>query len=412
MKRNAWLTLASLLLVPLFNNLAANTGSPMSATASAVTTPTYQSSFDTAAAIPLRNHIYRGNDFCVALTGSAIGGPAGTAPYEVLFDTGSWTTSLPYGILDKSKITVLETNIKDGWGHLADKVKGQLILTSRDSKTKYAMDDYVFFALKKPDGSDAPDDRKSKWSSAILGAFPSAAPWGQKLPSLPYAIAQKYSPQNDVGLGIISEAGADIASDWDSGKAFLRIGNDPTLSARLNWRNDVPLFRGRSGFVPEAVPGFSVTFSFPKVNGQTVADIVVTNLIATIDTGAPELNLRLGSSDPHRQAAYQTFFNDNGPGWMKAKYKASSLCAASSVAVRIGFTGSSGRSSSYQFTTSAFGSSKIPTHVIVGDWSGSVPWAVGDDKPKNRINLGNTIYFFCPVYFWDITHKRVGIYFK
>lgn len=192
----------------------------------------------------------------------------------------------------------------------------------------------------------------------------------------------------------------------------MKIGNDPKISARLNWRNDVPLFRDRTGFVPEAVPGFTVTFSFPKVNARTVADIVVSNLIATIDTGAPELNLRLGSSDPHRQAAYQAFFTDKGPGWMNAKYKAASLCAASGVAVRIGFTGSSGRSSSYQFTTSAFGASKIPTHVIAGDWSGSVPWAVGEDKPKNRINLGNTIYFFCPVYFWDITHKRVGIYFK
>ena len=413
MKRNARLTLTPLLLASLFANLAANTGRPFTAQASAATAQaTQESSFDTAAAIPLRSHIYRGNDFCVSLTGSAIDGPAGTAPYEVLFDTGSWTTSLPYGILDKTKLTVLEKNIKDGWGHPADKVKGQLILTSRDGKTKYAIDDYVFFALKKPDGSDAPDDRKSKWSCAILGAFPSAAPWGQKLPSLPFAIAQKYSPKSDVGLGIISESGADIAAEWDSCKAYLKIGTDPQLSARLNWRNDIPLFRGRSGFVPEAVPGFTVTFSFPKVNGQTVADIVVSNLIATIDTGAPELNLRLGSGDPHRQAAYQTFFTDQGPGWMNAKYKASSRCATSGVAVRIGFTGSSGRSSSYQFTASAFGSSKVPTHVIAGDWSGSVPWAVGDDKPKDRISLGNTVYFYCPVYFWDISHKRVGIYFK
>jgi hypothetical protein len=407
------LLLVTLLLDPLFATLVATTGNSLTANASVATVQaTYQSSFDTAAAIPLRNHIYRGNDFCVSLTGSAIGGPAGTAPYEVLFDTGSWTTSLPYGILDKTKITVLEKNIKDGWGNLADKVKGQLILTSRDGKTKYAIDDYVFFALKKTDGSDAPDDRKSKWSRAILGAFPSATPWGPKLPSLPYAIAQKYSPPNEVGLGIISAGGSDIASDWDECKAYLKIGNDPKISARLNWRNDVPLFRGRSGFIPEAVPGFTVTFSFPKVNGQTVADIVVSNLIATIDTGAPELNMRVGSNNPHRQVAYQTFFTDKGPGWMKAKYKADSLCAASGVAVRIGFTGSSGHSSSYQFTTSAFGSAKLPTHVIVGDWSGMVPWPVGKSTPENRINLGNTIYFYCPVYFWDITHKRVGIYFK
>lgn len=409
-RRLLLVTLRLDLLIALW---VAYTGSPCAAHASEATAQaTYQSRFDTAAAIPLRNHIYRGNAFCVSLTGSAIGGPAGMAPYEVLFDTGSWTTSLPYGILDKTKITVLEKNIKDGWGHLADKVQGQLILASRDGKTKYAIDDYVFFALKKPDGSDAPDDRKSKWSSAILGAFPSALPWGERLPSLPFAIAQKYSPPNEVGLGIISEAGADIASDWGSGKAFLKIGNDPKISARLNWRNDIPLFHGRSGFVPEAVPGFTVRFSFPKVNGQTVADIVVTNLIATIDTGAPELNLRLGRSDPHRQAAYQPFFTDQGPGWMNAKYKASSLCAAGGVAVRIEFTGSSGRCSSYQFTTSADWSSPIPTHVIVGDWLGSVPWVVDDDKPKNRISLGNTIYFYCPVYFWDITHQRIGIYAK
>ncbi len=125
--------------------------------------------FDPAAMIPLRSHKYRGNNFCISLTGSAI---RGEEPFEVHFDTGSWPTCLPYGCLGKSKLTVLEKDVKDAWGKPADVVRGQLAMKSTDGKTLYAVDDFVFYARKKPNGEDADCDRISKWTAAIVGGMP------------------------------------------------------------------------------------------------------------------------------------------------------------------------------------------------------------------------------------------------
>ena len=356
------------------------------------------------AAILLRSQKYKGGGFCVQVAGSAIKESTRKSSYEVLFDTGSWTTSLPYDILDREKITVLEADVKDCWGSLSDKVKGQLALRSQDGKIQYAVDDYIFFALKKPG------------ARVIMGAFPSELPWSSKLPSLPYAIALKYSPEGNVGLGIISDfTGSDLAAGWSEGKSYLKIGNDADFSSHLNWRNDIPLFHGRSGFQPEAVPGFTVTLSFPSSNGKMVPDIVVPNLMATIDTGAPELNLRLGENNPHRQVAYAPFFTSESTGkydWRKKEYKVDSLLAANGAKIRVGFTGSAGRSDSYTFASSTDFQNCRNSVVIAGDWNGKVPWPVSGATPRNRISLGNSIYFFCPVYYWDITNRRVGILFR
>ena len=102
--------------------------------------------FDPASMIPLRNHAYRKNDFCVSLSGSAI---RGDEPYEIHFDTGSWTTCLPYGCIDKTKVKVLEKDVKDSWGVLSDKVQGQLILTSHDGKTQYIAERLHFLRAKE-----------------------------------------------------------------------------------------------------------------------------------------------------------------------------------------------------------------------------------------------------------------------
>ncbi len=32
--------------------------------------------------------------------------------------------------------------------------------------------------------------------------------------------------------------------------------------------------------------------------------------------------------------------------------------------------------------------------------------------PTNRMNLGNNIFFFCKVYYWDFTNQRVGFFFN
>jgi len=54
-----------------------------------------------------------------------------------------------------------------------------------------------------------------------------------------------------------------------------------------------------------------------------------------------------------------------------------------------------------------------PVSLYAGSWAGDVPWPANDpDKPRNRINLGNTVYFFCPAVVYDIKNKRVGMAFR
>jgi len=361
--------------------------------------------FDYAAMIPLRSHKYRGNNFCLSLTGGAI---RGDVPFEVHFDTGSWPTCLPYGCLDKSKLTVLEKDVRDCWGKHADVVRGPLAVKSTDGKTLYTVDDFVFYARKKPNGEDADCNRTSKWTAAIVGGLPGIGPV-RKWPSLPYAMALKYSKPGRVGLGIVSDVQSGPSRDWLSGRSYLQIGSDPRITRNLHWRTDVPIHPER--FSPGALPGFTITFRFPKTNDVAVPDIVVPNLSATIDTGAPELMLRLRSDDPHRSDLYKRFFSDEGPGWRRGQGKADSLCLRGGVTVQIAFTDSRGETTRCEFLSIGNFNSPNPTKVMVGDWLGIVPWRIRPpEKPPGRFNLGNTLYLFCPVYFWDITNRRVGLH--
>jgi len=48
---------------------------------------------------------------------------------------------------------------------------------------------------------------------------------------------------------------------------------------------------------------------------------------------------------------------------------------------------------------------------MVGDWLGIFPWRIRPpETPPGRINMGNSLFLFCPVYFLDITNKRVGFH--
>jgi hypothetical protein len=93
----------------------------------------------------------------ISLSGTAL---AGTK--EIVFDTGSWTLSVPASWVNQEQITVLQRNIKDPWGKPANLVKGQICLTSEDDNTVYSMDDYEFYEVTSAD------------ASTILGAF-----WGK-----------------------------------------------------------------------------------------------------------------------------------------------------------------------------------------------------------------------------------------
>jgi hypothetical protein len=354
---------------------------------------------DTSDAIPLRDAKHRKNMFTASLTGSAIRGPA---PYEVNFDTGSSQLCLPYGCLDKSKLTVLEESVRDCWGTRADKVKGQIGITSRDGRTTYVVDDYVFYAMENEDGSDLPADADAPMNSAIMGAYPCPE-------AFTYALARKYCKSGFV-YGIVCEnQTGELAANWDAFRAYLKIGIDSSVAGKLNWHNYTPWFPGQIELQVVNLPGWTVRLSFPKVNGKRIPDIVVPNQIATIDTGAPDLTLRLGNDDPHRKEPYKQYFNDNGPSWYS---KDKCRVAGDGVTVEVSFTGSSGQTSSYRWTIRDPKGRYVPNGMIVGDWTAGIPWGEGPETPTNRLNLGNSIYFFIQAHVWDIANRRVGFRFR
>ncbi len=358
---------------------------------------------DTSNAIPLRDHIYRKDQFALSLRGSAI---KGLTPFEVNFDTGSLQTCLPYGALNKANLTVVQSNVRTVWGRLSDQVTGQLVLKSRDGLTDYTLDDFTFYAMKNEDGSDMPDDRTSQWSYSICGAGPFDN-------SIVAALMAKYST-NGLGAGIISESpGGDLTTNWSSHKSYLKFGNDPAVASRLNWYYWSPWYTGQPNFDAITIPGFKFTYSFPAVSGQTTPDLVVDNQIATIDSGAPEFVMRMGAGDPHRQLPYSQFFNiTNVPSWYSS---ADCLAVNAGVTLNVQFTGSTGKTNSYsfQFSDHKNNPAYAPSVAFIGNWASNIPWAPNTTTmPMNRMNLGNSIYFFAKVYFWDYTNQRVGFYFN
>ncbi len=363
---------------------------------------------DKSKMIPLRNAVYRKYQYVVKLKGKAINLDN---PYEIHFDTGSWTTSIPGGALNFDNIKIIEKNVKDPWGNLADMVSGQLILESLDG-TPYELNDYVFYATKDKNTLEyLPDDRQSAYANgqnSILGAFPSIDPV-TKLPSVPFAIASKYA-SNNLGLGIVSDCYDDITTDWNKMKSYLQIGIDPTISNKLNFRNDIPNWRNQAEFHPEAVPGFKISIKFSDTN-----KIIETNnnLIATVDTGAPDLTLRLGETNPQDKEPFTSHFVKEGSwlGWNNSEYinHAKTLIDAEVI---VEFKDSQGISNSWSFPVGK-NPYASPNILYSGQWNGGVPYTlITPSGPPNRINLGNTIYFYCPVYYWDIKNKRVGIGFR
>lgn len=336
--------------------------------------------------------------FTVTLSGSALKG----GDYEVLFDTGSWTLSLPYGCLDKDKLEVVQADTTDSWGKKADKVKGQISLKSSDGNTTYTVDDYIFYARKQDNGTDAPCDRSEIWGNSILGGFPSIEP-GSGLKSLPYALAETYSTKKKLnfGFGIVGKAD----------KSYLILGDDQRLlTYPLRWRTDIDLWQDATKikFCPEAVGGFTVRFKFTKLP-EPDNEIKVSNLKATIDTGAPEMTLRLNANNPQNSPPFSTYFTDDGfwKPWNSNIYNRDAKTITGDCTVTVEFKDSSGEVYSYSFETD-----KTKNKVAVGTWDGEVPWKIHDpEMPRTRFNLGNTIYHHCPIFYYDIKNKRVGISF-
>lgn len=241
----------------------------------------------------------------------------------------------------------------------------------------------------------------------IMGAFP--APF-EGMPTFPTALADKYA--GGKGFGIVSTgSGNDINTNWASMKSYLQLGPYEDMDEQLKWRSDIPELNPSSGFSPDAIPGYSITITFSDTPQKIFRD----NLIATIDTGAPDLTLQLGPGNPQNTEPFQSHFVRRGiwQNWGNERYNnyASTLIDAE---VQVGFKDDQGDTYTYSFTVgSDLAYRAAPTTLFAGTWGDSVPWPLAmPAMPANRINLGNTIYFYCPVYYYDLKNKRIGIRFN
>ena len=363
-------------------------------------------SLDKSKMVPLRDAVHRAYQYSLSLKGSAI---TGAEPYEIHFDTGSWTTSIPGGALDFSQIQVIRQDVTTDWGRPADLVEGQLAVESSDG-TVYSIDDFRFYALKESlGGAYLPDDRTAPYGSGIMGAFPSPYPYRDEQ-SFPFLLAKKYAADR-MGLGIVSSCipDASLSSGWSLLDSYLQIGRTSEITDHLVWRSDVPKWITQPGFYPEAAPGFRISIDFPDTDARIVT---ADELVATVDTGAPDLTLRLNSNDPQYSSALASHFVKDGP-WVNWNddYRSHASTLVNGT-VTVSFTDDLGSEHTYSYYVGSdpYEAYTTPASLFAGQWSGNVPWRQSVPSfPKTRINLGNSLYYFWPVYYWDIENERVGI---
>ncbi len=397
--------------------------------------------------ISLGNAAYRKYQYVMKLSGTIFkekdGNGKTVAPYEIHYDTGSWSTTIPKCLLDPTKYTVLKKDVKNVWNILCDLVIGDITITKADGKT-ITLKDYVFFAskstMKEKDASnnwkeDITSDVGEAYSThgaSILGAFPSITSTDGIKP-VPYRVAEMEAKAND-------KANFGYGSLIYKNVPYLVFGLEDSYINQLKYRSDVPNWKSGSDindaykeeikkyftsktasvpdylippskvdFAPEAVPGFQIQISFP---GSQLKSITTSDtLIATIDTGAPDLTLKLGADDPQNKKEYKNYFKPDGPwkGW-NSYYRNETKTLVNAV-VKVNFTGNDCKTYSYTFDVGN-DVNISPKSLYATNWNSSAPWPVSQPEfPKHRINLGNTIYQNVTMFYYDIKNKRVGFGF-
>jgi hypothetical protein len=352
------------------------------------------------------NHDYRqmiplDPDFNIIVQGPAFG----NIPQKILFDTGSKDLLVPYSIVDAEKVTIIKEKIKKDPIGPCKQVKGDLEVLTADG-TPYKLKNFTFYAAEDPN------------AARIMGGFPVPG-------AFPYELA-KANPGTDihgnptVGYGIVSKAGRDpllwpwdppdldVNADWGSKfQPYLMFKPQPHVLKQLEWAMPIPAYHGATVLFPHAVPGFNLAIEFPPNSASQGGKLHYDNLDATIDTGAPELSTRLGPDDPQRNPPFDGYFTQPGADWDNHYIDDSSI-AVSGCTVTVEWIDGLGVHHSYNYLTNTSGPSS--TKFIVGDFTGAVPWKL--DPPqvtRTRFNLGNTIHFFWPVYYYDIAQNRIGI---
>ena len=192
----------------------------------------------------------------VTITGSAL-----RQPFEIMLDTGSWTTSFPESAVDASKREVIDNGpVNNGWGDECRLVKGQLAMigTVGTKQKVYTVENMEFYEIleTKKDGT-------KQFGHVIMGAFPSLAP-GSGKPSFTFALAKTYSTADTFGYGFVSESplvegrALDVGEGWNKLNLSLLLGAGSQKTEGLNWRTNIPLAHKSLGFCPEMVPGFTI----------------------------------------------------------------------------------------------------------------------------------------------------------
>ncbi len=332
--------------------------------------------------------------------------------YDFVFDTGSSALCIPYENLTETFANSIDksaANTFSKWGKDAYKVTGDLKFYSEDG-TEYILAGFEYYVFKEGKAGELPAKKRF-----IAGAFP-------YMGSISYELAESHPVNGKIGFGIYSNTpSGNINDDWNSTNLYLQLGPIDQMAnyGQIKWRNNITNCRwGNEVYYPEKIPGFKVKLS--ANNGATTYTSEA--LEVTLDTGHDILSTRL-LGDPQTNGFANDFESSSwhtteGGKWLKED-----------VEVEIIFTDSENTENSYTFpSNNTTGLQKIrngifvPNAVLISNYDNNkTPLPFQSDatppvpipcQPQNRMFLGNSIHFYCPLVFWDITGKRVGVGFK
>jgi hypothetical protein len=162
----------------------------------------------------------------------------------------------------------------------------------------------------------------------------------------------------------------------------------------------------------DAVPGFSVSFKFaPTENSPTPpSDIHIDNLAGTIDTGAPDLELKLSEDDPQYKTTYSPYFKGPLVSWMNDPNHTvfNSITLGQGNTVKVSLKCDDNKTASYQFTLDpeSKDANGNPAGAFACKWTSVHPFG-GCNK---RFNVGNSPYFFWNYILFDMTNKKMGVF--
>lgn len=245
-------------------------------------------------------------------------------------------------------------------------------------------------------------------NDAILGFIVGATPTPNSGTFIE-KLTEAYSVNDKTGFGIYTNApGAtkDINKSWGDLKAYLKIGpiNNMDSYSEIKWAYNEDSYKNM------IIPGFQLNLNDGN-NNYTSND-----LITTLDTGHDFLSTRL-KQDPQNSPNFQRYF------WASPWHAPHGKWMIEGLKVSVRFIDKKNTISSYTFPSidkNRQGGTYHPNSVIISDYDNNkMPEPYKDvkgipivDKPQNRMFLGNTVHFYCPLVYWDISGAKFGMAFS